>query len=549
MSKHSGYTRGLSLPGDQVPQVGELVAGKYRIEGRLGAGGMGMVLAARHEAIGQRVAIKFLVIGDEDFRQEAIQRLLREARAAAALRGEHVVRVYDVGELPDGAPFIVMEHLEGRDLAEVMSSAGRLPVSEAATLVAQAASAVAEAHRAGIVHRDLKPSNLFVVRRPDGSAAIKVLDFGIAKSADPVQPQTLTGARAVLGTAHYMSPEQIRDSHAVDARSDVWSLGAILYELVAGRPAFQAATHSGVYAAIVTDTPPPLSSLRPDAPVALEQLLGRCLERDPAKRVQSAEQLAELLAPFALRSVEFDQLLERSSPAPLLDERVVAADLDGGALAPTLPLASSGDAAAAPDTQLSFGASSAASSANRRDAAVVSGLQRTQRSSSGEAAARSPLLRRALLASSSLAVFALLLFFLLRSSVEPAKIEPTAVLTIESHPSGALVHEGALLLGATPLQLPLSVASGAPQRRVFLLRLPGYRPYVLEQGPAAGTVLARVELTPEPASPPASSAPSAEPSATAAPPPARHSHAPARAGQRVAPSASAEPGPEIRLNR
>jgi serine/threonine protein kinase len=559
VTKLSGQHHDLSLPEDQIPREGALLAGKYRIEQRLGAGGMGVVLAARHEAINQRVAIKFLVVADEAYRDEAIQRLLREARAAAALRGEHVVRVYDIGELPDGAPFIVMEHLDGKDLAAVASAVGKLPVSEAVMLVAQAASAVSEAHRAGIIHRDLKPSNLFVVRRPDGTAAIKVLDFGIAKSLDPMQPQPLTGARVVLGTAHYMSPEQIRDSHTVDARSDVWSLGAILYELVAGRPAFQSGTQSGVYAAIVTESPPPLSSLRPDAPLALQQVLSQCLERDPQERIQSAEALAEMLAPFAARSVEYDRLLERSLPSPLLSEWALLAS-GGTSISPTLPTPSAPGPALPPversDTQVSFGATNSPVEPNQplRELPALSGFQRTKRSSSLDGVPASPVssvLRRSLVAVGLVGGLALTVLVLLRfARLEPSLVEPSAALTIESIPPGARVRDGARILGVTPVKIPLGSATGAP--RSFTLELGGYQPYTL--APAGGAAVAHVELTPLPALPRASASRISEPAlaASSAPSvaarrPAARENASLRSPPR--PSTSSSSSPEIRLNR
>jgi serine/threonine protein kinase len=560
VTKLSGQHHDLSLPEDQIPREGELLAGKYRIEQRLGAGGMGVVMAARHEAINQRVAIKFLVVNDEAYRDEAIQRLLREARAAAALRGEHVVRVYDIGELPGGAPFIVMEHLDGKDLAAVASAVGKLPVSEAVMLVAQAASAVSEAHRAGIVHRDLKPSNLFVVRRPDGTAAIKVLDFGIAKSHDPQpQPQPLTGARVVLGTAHYMSPEQIRDSHTVDARSDIWSLGAILYELVAGRPAFQSGTQSGVYAAIVTESPPPLSSLRPDAPLALEQVLSQCLERDPQKRIQSAEALAGRLAPFAARSIEYDRLLERSLPSPLLSDWALLAS-GGTSISPTLPTPSAAGPALPPversDTQVSFGATNSPVEPKKPllELPALSGFQRTKRSSSPGRVPASPLssvVRRSLVAVGLVGGLALTVLVLLRfARLEPSRVEPSAALTIESIPPGARVREGARILGVTPVKVPLGSATRAP--RSFTLELGGYQSYTL--APAGGAAVAHVKLTPLPAPPRALASPSSEPapaassasSGAARPPPARE-NASLRSPPR--PSTSSSSSPEIRLNR
>ncbi|HET9931216.1 MAG TPA: serine/threonine-protein kinase, partial [Polyangiaceae bacterium] len=290
--------------------MGELLAGKYRIEGTLGVGGMGVVLAARNELIGQPVAIKFLVVNDEEYLGEATQRLLREARAAAQLRGEHVVRIYDVGELPNGTPFIVMERLHGADLGDISQNIGPMPIPLAVGLIVQAARAISEAHAVGIVHRDLKPSNLFICRQPDGKALLKVVDFGISKSLqrDAVEMKTLTGARVALGSPHYMSPEQVRDARRVDERSDIWALGVILYELVAGRPAFQADTYPGIFAAITADVPTALSTLRPEVAAGLEQVVQRCLEREPARRYQRAEELAQALDPYRAREIEFAEL-------------------------------------------------------------------------------------------------------------------------------------------------------------------------------------------------------------------------------------------------
>jgi len=210
---------------------GEVLAGKYRVDKVLGAGGMGVVVAARHIQLETRVAIKLLLPAMLD-NSEAVMRFAREARAASKINNEHVVRVFDVGTLPSGAPFMVMEFLEGEDLSAWIAQRGPLPIDLAVDFVLQACVAVADAHCLGIVHRDLKPANLFSLRRSDGQFVIKVLDFGISKVADsgatgPVGSVTHTSA--IMGSPHYMSPEQMRSSKEVDARADIWALGVILF--------------------------------------------------------------------------------------------------------------------------------------------------------------------------------------------------------------------------------------------------------------------------------------------------------------------------------
>jgi serine/threonine-protein kinase len=284
-------------------QVGQLVAGKYRIQQMLGRGGMGVVMAALHEHLNQHVALKFLT--DEAYQQpEAVTRFLREARSAVQIQSEHVARVMDVGTLESGAPYIVMEYLRGLDLKEVSTRRGPLPIHEAVDYVLQACDAVAEAHSLGIVHRDLKPSNLFLTERPDGSPLVKVLDFGISKALNggrggETSKQQMTASAAIMGSPQYMSPEQIRSSKNVDARADVWALGTILHELLAGTPAYVADTVPGLLAMIVADPPPPLSSSRPDAPPELEAIILRCLEKDRERRFASVAEFARALERFA----------------------------------------------------------------------------------------------------------------------------------------------------------------------------------------------------------------------------------------------------------
>jgi serine/threonine-protein kinase len=283
--------------------VDQVIAGKYRVERVIGAGGMGVVVAAQHIQLGRRVALKFLAregIGDAD----AVNRFLREGQALARITGPNVARVMDVGTLEHGEPYIVMEYLDGADLGAVVKQRGPLPVSEAVGYVLQACEAVAEAHANGIVHRDLKPSNLFLTRSADGHALIKVLDFGISKSmpsAGTVGPTTVTSAGTLVGSPLYMSPEQIRDPRRVDARTDIWSLGVILYELVCGATPFEGETLPGALAAIIADAPTPIRVLRGDVPAALDDVVGRCLSKDATARFASLADLAEALAEFVPR--------------------------------------------------------------------------------------------------------------------------------------------------------------------------------------------------------------------------------------------------------
>ena len=281
---------------------GDLLAGKYRVERVLGVGGMGVVVAARHEQLEQHVAIKFVrdeALGDH----EAVSRFLREARAAAKLRSEHAAKVLDVGTLESGAPYMVMEYLEGSDLAVVLDERGTLPVELAAEYLVQACEAVAEAHAAGIVHRDLKPQNLFLARTVGGGSRVKVLDFGVSKTLAGDGPASigagLTQTRSMLGSPLYMSPEQMRSSRDVDARSDVWALGVVLFQLLTGEWPFEAEAMPELVLKVVTDPPRSLAAIRPEVPQGLVEVVERCLKKPPAERYANAAELAQALEPFA----------------------------------------------------------------------------------------------------------------------------------------------------------------------------------------------------------------------------------------------------------
>ena len=277
---------------------GEVLAGKYRVERVLGVGGMGVVVAATHLDLLELRALKFMLPTALD-NAEAVERFLREARAAARLRSEHVAKVHDVGRLDNGAPYMVMEYLAGADLGAILKQRGPLPAHEAALYTIQACSALAEAHGAGIIHRDLKPANLFLTQRPDGSPCVKVLDFGISKMGATGSDFEMTKTHAVLGSPHYMSPEQMRSSRDVDARSDVWSLGVILYKLTTGKAPFRGQNITELIAAVLEGAPPPPSQLCAGLPLGLDVVVARCLRRKPEERFQSVTDLAAALTPFA----------------------------------------------------------------------------------------------------------------------------------------------------------------------------------------------------------------------------------------------------------
>ena len=315
--------QGSSLKGSVV-KPGDVVAGKYKIVRIIGEGGMGIIVEALHQKLDQRVAIKFhrpQASGSD----ESVARFLREAKASAQIRSEHVVRVTDVAMLDDGTPYFVMEYLEGRDLDAVIQGDGPLTVSAALDYTLQVCEALAEAHSLGIIHRDLKPANLFLSHRVDGTVVIKLLDFGISKTLPKGTEAELnmTKTRALMGSPLYMAPEQMRSTRSVDHRADIWSLGVLMHEMLTGETPFEGETLPEVCSSIAADDPIPLSTKRHDAPSQLEDAILRCLEKDPEHRFADVAELAMALAtiapPEASRSVERIVRLQRgqgTTPPP-----------------------------------------------------------------------------------------------------------------------------------------------------------------------------------------------------------------------------------------
>ena len=280
-------------PLPRPPRVGDMLAGKYRLISSLGRGGMGRVFLAEHLVLNSTVALKFM---HPHLAQDrvSVARFEREARAAATLRSDHAARVLDVGVRESGEPYIVMEHLVGCSLDRVAQQGRGLPVAEAVIHTIQACHALAEAHARGIIHRDVKPANLFLTTGKSGESIVKVLDFGLAKSEAGVEPAHAGELRA-LGTPQYMAPEQIRGAD-VDARTDVWSLGATLYELLTARAAFDAPNATLVFARILQGSPVPVRAARSDVSEELAAVIDRCLRRDPAERYGSMRELKAALA-------------------------------------------------------------------------------------------------------------------------------------------------------------------------------------------------------------------------------------------------------------
>lgn len=280
---------------------GQILAGKFRIEQVLGRGGMGVVVAATHIQLEERVAIKFL-LPEALKNAEAVRRFEREARAAVKIKSEHVARVTDVGQLETGSPYMVMEYLSGMDLGQYLERHGALTVTESADYLLQACDAIAEAHSMGIVHRDLKPANLFRIVRSDGTPSIKVLDFGISKVA---ADNSMTMTSSMMGSPYYMSPEQMTSSKTVDHRTDIWALGVILYELLTGKVPYGGDTVPEVCAQVLTNPPPNPAELNSDVPPELTAVIARCLSKQREGRFDDVAAFAMALVPFGSENASF----------------------------------------------------------------------------------------------------------------------------------------------------------------------------------------------------------------------------------------------------
>jgi len=300
----------------RYPEPGSVLLGKYLVESLIGEGGMGAVIKAKHIGLDEPVAIKCL-LPDMLSRPDIVARFLREAKAAVKLKGEHVARVLDVGRLENHIPYIVMEYLDGADLNAIVKHYGAQDPAVATDLMLQACEAIAEAHSLGIIHRDVKASNFFVTQPQNHAPVLKVLDFGIATA--PEGTSDLTSTQSVIGTPAYMAPEQLRSSRTADARSDIWSMGVVLYELLEGKRPFLSEVYSELCLKVGMDPPEPM--VAPHVPEGLRAVVLKCLEKPIERRYQSAAELAFDLMPFASDPVAARAIVEEC--ARLLGRRSV----------------------------------------------------------------------------------------------------------------------------------------------------------------------------------------------------------------------------------
>lgn len=499
--------------GPSIPLVGDVVNGKYRVDGTAGTGGMGVVLRATHVELGHCVAIKVLS-QEQESDERAIERFMREGKAAASLRSDHVVRIYDVGRLDSGAPFMVMELLRGEDLGTHVRSRGPVEPTQAVDWILQACNAIAEAHANGIVHRDLKPANLFLTQRSDGSDCVKVLDFGISKQvAAGTDAQSfqgsLTATRQVVGSPAYMSPEQVRNSREIDHRVDIWALGMTLYEFLAGRPAFCADTFPAVCAAIVADAPTPLNELCARVPKELNDIVLRCLEKEPSRRFVSVVEFATALLPFApVRPSSAGRSRQWLTSKPSLSSQRTSATLASEHSPKEVHRSGSRGIDAAeriwPNRTLVSDGQEPSPSTN----------QVSRRTMFARIASK-----RSIWLLLGIVGFSLGVVWKLKS--RPAPAMPSAVrvaatpatrfaLRFESEPPGATVSEHGRVLGVTPLDYSIERASVGQSNRVFEVGADGYLPFTITQGDSKRDVVVMAHLVPHasPVAPPgASSAP------------------------------------------
>jgi serine/threonine-protein kinase len=500
-------------------QVGQIVADKYRVEEILARGGMGLVVSARHLTLNQQVAIKVLLPSELTQEPHAVTRFLREARAAAGLKSDHVVRIYDVGTLQlegiaEGLPYMVMERLEGMDLRTLVRQQGPQSVEQAVTYVAQACDAVADAHENGIVHRDLKPSNLFLTQRRDGTPLVKVVDFGISKAVADATSLELTTSSVIMGSPLYMSPEQVRDARSVDHRTDIWALGVILYQLLTGRPPFRGDSLTAVCAAIAADPPMPID--RADVPRALVDVILRCLEKNKTHRFESAAELRDALLSFV--APRADVPAQTAEPVPASRGRRA-----------NLPPALDADEQAT----VSYGRLLADKSALRPPPPGIAPITEAPLASTLRSSVASPLRLAVAAVALLLAIGGVVTLTVLRQPGEeraevtadqPAAEQRVSVL-VRSSPSGAAVLRGDEQLGTTPLSVALSPAE-LRSRPALRLLLAGHEPTTVTLSDGETERLIDLTPLPEPAASASATAtvkkPRAQPIRPSKPPAATH---------------------------
>ena len=306
---------------------GTVLLGKYRVEELIGTGGMARVFRVAHLYLQQNVALKVLLPNMAES-QDIVQRFLREAQATVKLRSEHIARVSDVGTLPDGAPFMEMEYLDGNDLNQILRHHGPQLPAIVCDLMLQACEGLSEAHHASIIHRDVKPSNFFITRRPDGSMLLKILDFGISKT--PIDGHEQSGAQAVIGTPTYMAPEQMKSGKSADPRSDIWSMGVVMYQLINGRPPFSGESYAELVYKVGTEAP---LAMHAQCDPGLHDVIFRCLEKDPNRRWQNVAELARQLSPYASDPASGAQSASRSARILMgsrMHNQAIALQANGG---------------------------------------------------------------------------------------------------------------------------------------------------------------------------------------------------------------------------
>ena len=278
---------------------GTVLEGKYELIRILGEGGMGAVYEARHRLIGRRLAVKFLH-SHYVTSEEVLTRFQREAQAAAQIGHENIIDVTDMGQTPEGAPFLVMEYLDGVDLRDLLAEAGILPLEQAAHIMTQALSALQSAHDAGIIHRDLKPENIYLIEKSDRKEYVKLLDFGISKfkTMEGEGAKALTQTGTVLGTPYYMSPEQARGDQNIGPKSDVYAMGVILFQMLTGKLPFDAPNYNALLIKILTEDPPDPLSLNPELPVDIVDTIKIAMARETVDRFQDCSEFRQRLAPY-----------------------------------------------------------------------------------------------------------------------------------------------------------------------------------------------------------------------------------------------------------